>query len=128
MSIGARVFIICLGIFIFGFVFELVRRKSFREDLSILWFVVAFFIVIGAFADFLINPLAKLLGIGYPPIMILVLLFVLLILALLYFSVVISDLKSRLKELTQKTAFLEHELRSLRKVNAAQPQPPLQGD
>ncbi|KJU86631.1 conserved hypothetical protein, membrane [Candidatus Magnetobacterium bavaricum] len=121
MSLGARIFIICLGIFIFGLVFELVRRKRFREELSILWFVVAFCIIAGAFSDILINPLAKLLGIGYPPIMILVLLVVLLILSLLYFSVVISDLKGRLKELTQKTAFLEYELKSVKKNSQKKP-------
>ncbi len=117
MSPGARIFIICLGIFIFGLVFELVRRKSFREELSILWFAVAVCIVMGAFSDILINPLAQMLGIGYPPIMVLVLLVVLLILSLLYFSVVISDLKGRLKELTQKTAFLEYELKSVKKAS-----------
>ncbi|MBF0539195.1 MAG: DUF2304 domain-containing protein [Nitrospirae bacterium] len=116
MSFRARVFIICLGIFIFGFVFELVRRKRFREELSILWFTVALCIIVGAFSDILINPIARILGIGYPPIMSLVLIVVLLILSLLYFSVVISDLKGRLKELTQKTALLEYELKSAKKA------------
>ncbi|MBF0319342.1 MAG: DUF2304 domain-containing protein [Nitrospirae bacterium] len=110
MSFGTRVLIILTGLFVFFIIFELVRRKKFREDLSILWFAVGFLIICGAFADTLINALARFLGVGYPPIMIIIFLILILIVSLMYFSMLISELKSRIKELTQKIAFIEYEL------------------
>ncbi|MBF0459007.1 MAG: DUF2304 domain-containing protein [Nitrospirae bacterium] len=110
MSLGARLFIILTGLFIFFIIFELVRRRKFREDLSILWFAVGLIIIAGAFADKLINALARFLGIGYPPIIIIIFLMLILTVSLMYFSLLISELKSRIKELTQKLAFIEYEL------------------
>lgn len=110
MSPGARVFIIMTGLLIFFIIFELVRRRKFREDLSILWFAVGLIIIAGAFSDTLINQLARFLGIGYPPIIIIIFLILILIVSLMYFSLLISELKSRIKELTQKLAFIEYEL------------------
>ncbi len=110
MSLGARIFIIVTGLLIFFIIFELVRRRRFREDLSILWFVVSLIIIGGAFADTFINSLARFLGVGYPPIVIIIFLILILIVSLMYFSMLISELKSRIKELTQKLAFIEYEL------------------
>ncbi|MCG6552168.1 MAG: DUF2304 domain-containing protein [Candidatus Magnetominusculus sp. LBB02] len=114
MSLGARVFIILTGLLIFFFIFELVRRRRFREDLSILWFVVSLLIIAGAGADRYVNAVAHFLGVGYPPILIIIFLILILIVALMYFSMMISELKSKIKELTQKLAFLEYELNNKR--------------
>lgn len=110
MSLGARSFILLLGFLIFMLTFELVRRKRFREELSILWFFVAVLVAGGAFADIIINPFAQILGIGYPPIIIIVFLIIILITAVMFFSVVISDLKGKVKEINQKLAYLEFEM------------------
>ncbi|MBF0487725.1 MAG: DUF2304 domain-containing protein [Nitrospirae bacterium] len=110
MSFGARAFIILTGLLVVVIIFELVRRKKFREDLSILWFAVGFLIIGGAFADTLVNSLARMLGVGYPPVIIITFLILILIVSLMYFSLLISELKSRIKELTQKVAFIEYEL------------------
>ncbi|KJR41865.1 membrane protein [Candidatus Magnetoovum chiemensis] len=110
MSAGSRVFIIILGMAILIFTFELVRKHKFREELSLLWFFFGFLVIAGSFADRLLDPFARYLLIGYPPVIIIVFLLVLLVAALLYFSMIISDLKVKIKELTQKVAFLEHEI------------------
>ncbi|QWR77454.1 DUF2304 domain-containing protein [Candidatus Magnetomonas plexicatena] len=112
MSTGSRVLIVVLGVVLFTIIFELVRRRKFREEHSLLWFVVSVCIISGAFLDNIVNRMATFLGVGYPPIIVLVILTVLLILSLMYFSIIISDLKGKIKELNQKIAFLEYEIKN----------------
>lgn len=107
MSAGIRILLFGLGVILFFAIFELVRRKRFREELSIAWFAVAIALIASTFADRIIDPLAKRLGIGYPPALVFAWIIFCLILALLYFSSVISDLKGKIKELSQKIALLE---------------------
>lgn len=116
MSIGIRLIIIGLGLVLFVIIFELVRRKKFREELSIIWFIVSIAIIASSVADKIIDPLARILGIGYPPALVFIWVIFFLLLALLYFSMIISDLKSKLKELSQKVALLEHEISRNKRV------------
>ncbi len=110
MSAGIRIILLGMGVILFIAIFELVRRKRFREELSIAWFAVAIALMAGSVADKIIDPFAKILGIGYPPALVFAWIIFCLVLALLYFSSVISDLKGKIKELSQKIALLESEL------------------
>ncbi len=110
MSLGMRLILFVFGIALFSITFELVRRNRFREELSIAWFVVSILILASTGADVMIDPLAKRIGIGYPPTLVFAWIIFCLIIALLYFSAVISDLKGKLKELSQKIAIMEFEM------------------
>lgn len=95
---------------LFMLIFELVRRQRLREELSITWFAVGILLMMGSVADLIIDPFAKKLGIGYPPALVFVWILFCLIIALLYFSAVISDLKGKIKELSQKISLIEYEI------------------
>lgn len=110
MGISIRIFILLTGIFLFIVILELVRRRKFREELSLIWLIIGFGLILSSFADRIIDPLAFRLGISYPPVLILLVIFFLLVLAMLYFSIVVSDLKSKNKELSQKIALMEYKL------------------
>jgi len=110
MPIAARLIILSVGIALFIAVFELVRKKKFREELSIIWLFFAFTIAAGSVIDLIVDPLARKLHIAYPPALAFMVISIVLIIALLYFSVVTSDLKSRVKELIQRIALLEFEI------------------
>lgn len=110
MSFGIRAMIFGLGLLLFIIILELVRREKFREELSLAWFAVGIMLMASSVADKIIDPLARLLGIGYPPVLVFVWIIFCLILAMLYFSTVISDLKGKLKEISQKVALLEFEV------------------
>jgi len=112
MSAGIRIIILSLGLILFAVVFELVRRKRFREELSIAWFAIAIALMASSVGDKIIDPFAKSIGIGYPPALVFAWIIFCLILALLYFSSVISDLKGKIKELSQKIALMELEIDS----------------
>jgi len=115
MSLGMRIVIFVIGISLFLTILELVRKKRFREELSLVWLFIGFGMILSSVADFVIDPLAFRLGIGYPPALVFIGIFFLLVLIVLYFSVVVSDLKGRNKELSQKMALMEFRLGTLRK-------------
>ncbi|MHB8881369.1 MAG: DUF2304 domain-containing protein [Thermodesulfovibrionales bacterium] len=121
MSIGMRLMIVALGVILFFIVFELVRRNKFREELSIIWFAVSILLVAGSMADLVIDPFAKKIGIGYPPALVFAWMIFCLIIALIYFSTVISDLKGKIKELSQKTALMEFEMEKRHKEKKEDP-------
>jgi len=110
MPIAARIIILSAGIVLFIAVFELVRKKKFREELSIIWLFFALTIAAGSVIDLIVDPLARKLHIAYPPALAFLVISIVLIISMLYFSVVTSELKSRVKELTQRIAILEFEV------------------
>jgi tellurite resistance protein TehA-like permease len=110
VPLGIRITLFVFGIILFAIIFELVRRRRFREEMSIAWFGVAIALMASSAADKVIDPVAKSLHIGYPPALVFAWIIFCLILALLYFSSVISDLKGKIKELSQKIALMELEI------------------
>ena len=110
MPFGMRVIIFGMGMILFGIIFELVRRVKFREELSIAWFAVSILLMASSVGDLIVDPLARRLHIGYPPALIGTWIIFCLVIALLYFSAVISDLKGKIKELSQKVALMEMEM------------------
>ncbi|HXX53532.1 MAG TPA: DUF2304 domain-containing protein [Thermodesulfovibrionales bacterium] len=114
MPFGMRIMIFVTGFFLFFAILELVRRRKFREELSLVWLLIGFGMILTSIADFVIDPIAIRLGISYPPSLVFMVIFFLLVLVVLYFSVVISDLKGRDKELSQKIALMEYRLNTLR--------------
>jgi hypothetical protein len=113
MPFGMRVIIFAMGLTLFGIIFELVRRGKFRQELSIAWFAVGILLMVSSVGDrLLVDPLARKLHIGYPPVLVGTWILFGLIIALLYFSAVISDLKGKIKELSQKIALMELEMTS----------------
>ncbi len=112
MPLAARIVILISGLSLFVIVFELVRKRKFREELSVIWLFFALIITSGSFIDLVIDPLAKTLNIGYPPAFAFLLISIVFVVALLYFSLVTSDLKSKVKELTQQVSLMEYEIRN----------------
>ncbi len=113
MALSIRIVLLIIGISLFITIMELVRRKKFREELSLVWLVIGFGLILASFADFVIDPLAGRLHVSYPPMLVFVVVFFFFLLVLLYFSAVVSDLKSKNKELSQKIALMEYKLGKL---------------
>src|SRR4030043_93921 len=72
MALSIRVFIFLIGSFLFIMIFELVRRRKFREELSVIWLVIGIGLILSSFADLIIDPLAHRMGISYPPVLVFV--------------------------------------------------------
>ena len=97
-----------------GGVLELVRSRKLVEQYSLLWiFTAAILLVLSCWRG-LLDRLALLVGIHYPPSALFLVGFGFFLILLLHFSLVLSELSKRTKKLAQEIALLREELRSAR--------------
>lgn len=95
-------------------ILEMVRRRSLREEYSLLWLGTAFAMIIVSVWRDLLHGLSSLVGIAYPPNLLFLLASGFMGLLLLYFSTVITRLTQENKEIAQEVALLRYEVESLR--------------
>ncbi len=102
-----------------GFVLELVRRKKLAEGYSLLWLLTSIVLLILSLWRELLDVLAGLVGIFYPPAALFVVGFGFVLLILLQFSVVVSSLSAENRGLSQKLAIMDWRLRQLEDQTSA---------
>jgi hypothetical protein len=95
-----------IGLGIFVFVFDLVRRGKLREDFSAFWFAIASAILILVAFPGILNRLAALCGVEKPSNMLFVLGIVFLLGVNVYQSARLSTALKQLKDLAQSVALL----------------------
>ena len=92
------------------FILELIRRKRLKEEFAVLWLGMGIvFLVISVFRK-LLDKFSELVGIGYPPAALFLILIMGLAVILIHFSVAISRLKEENKKLAQELGLLRKEL------------------
>lgn len=96
-----------------GIVLELVRRRRMAEGYSLLWLLTALALVVLSLWRDLLDILAQMIGIFYPPTALFVVGFGFLILILLQFSLVITRLSAENKQLAQQLGILKWKLEQL---------------
>jgi hypothetical protein len=87
-------------------VIEMVRRRQLAESYSLLWLVTALALLILSAWRSLLDVLAHMVGIFYPPAALFLVGFGFLLLILLQFSAVITRLTRQNRELAQEVALL----------------------
>lgn len=123
MPIRNKVVALVFGIGMLIIIIDLVRRRKLREEYSWLWLMTGAGILILSLWFDLLKWITHLVGAITPSSTIFLFAFLFLIFISLHFSVVISKITDRNKELAQRYALLEIELRELKKKKA----PPEQG-
>jgi hypothetical protein len=89
------------------FILELIRRRRLREEFAILWLAMgAVFLCLSIFRG-LLDKFSYLIGIGYPPAALFLILIMGLMLILIHFSTAISELKETQKKLVQEIGLLK---------------------
>jgi hypothetical protein len=104
-------------------VFELLRRRRLIERYALIWLGSAVVLLGLAVWKGLLDRLADLMGIAYPPNALFMIAFGFVLVLLLHFSLAISRLSNETKVLAQVVARLDRELRELRGRSAAEPTP-----
>ena len=95
-------------------VLELVRRRKLTEEYSLIWFLCATALLGFSLWRDALHLAARLLGIYYPPaVLILVLVFFVFIVSL-YFSVVVSRQRQQIERMVEDLALLDRDVRDLR--------------
>src|SRR5512147_2251594 len=102
-------------------VVELIRRGKLKERYSLLWLLAGGVLLFLSSSRGVLDSIARLLGIFYPPSFLFLLAFFFLLLITLHFSVVISGLTEKNKKLAQELALLRREMEDALKRGAERP-------
>ena len=116
MLIKIQLIIGVLSVILLFITFELIRKERLRVEYSLLWLFTGVAILVFSLRPefFLSQFFAKITGLFYLSAVVMIA-FVFLLLIVLHFSVVISKLTDRNKELAQRHALLELEFKEFRK-------------
>jgi hypothetical protein len=118
MPLSTQIAAIAFALFVFGAVFEMVRRRLLHERYAILWLVAAFVLFLLAAWTPLLRGLCSAVGIATPSNAFFVVAFAFLLLLVLHFSVVVSRLSDETRVLAQRLALLEGQLQTADNVSA----------
>ena len=102
---------VALALAILAVILELVRRRQLREEYSLLWIITGALLLLLAVHYGLLLWLTRQVGAALPTSTLFFGGLIFLILVSLQFSVRLSTMTRRIKDLNQRLAFLEHELR-----------------
>jgi hypothetical protein len=97
-----QIFSIFFSLFIFLFIFGLVKNRKMKEEYSILWFVMSLFLLYMSLDRFAIDRIGQLVGVVYPPSVLMLMTTGFTFLLLIHLSVVISRLSEQNNELIQE--------------------------
>ncbi len=89
-----------------------VRREHIRVEYSVSWLIAATILMIVSFSRTLVIWLAEMMGIQYPPLVVIVFMFGVFLVVLYRFSLRISELKDNNIALAQRLAILEYQYKS----------------
>jgi hypothetical protein len=95
-------FSIIFSLFIFFFIFSLVKNRRVKEEYSILWFAMSLFLLYMSFDRRAIDRLGEMVGVAYPPSVLTLMTTGFTFLLLIHITVVISRLSEENKELIQE--------------------------
>lgn len=111
-----RVQIVALtvSVLLLAVVLELVRRRKLTEEYSFLWILSSAALVALSIRRDVLDAAASWLGVFYPPMVLLMLLIVMVFVASLCFSVIVSRQRQQIERLIEETAILSAELREER--------------
>lgn len=95
---------------------ELIRRGRLKERYSLLWLAAGTVLLVLSLSRSLLESIAKLVGIYYPPSLLFLVAFVFLLMITLHFSAVLSGLAEKNKHLAQEVALLRQALDELKRA------------
>ncbi len=104
-----------LGLLTAGIIIYLIRRDSLSANYVIWWFMVAAGLIFVGFFPKVVNYFGRALGVGYPPIILIVFSWCMVLIKLLFMDIDRSRQQRRIKVLTQRLAIYEQSLEQERK-------------
>ena len=102
-----------LSLALIALVLTSVRRAHIRVEYSVSWLTAGVVLLIVSRSSALLQWMADVLGLGEPPVAVIMLVFVVFLVVFFRFSVIISNLKDANIALTQRLAILEYRLQAL---------------
>ena len=110
---------VSFSIVLLAIVLELVRRRRLTEEHSLIWIAGSLTLLILSVWRNVLDVAARVVGVYYPPALLLLALTGFVCLVSLYFSVVISRQRQDIERMVEELALLEVEVRRLRESGGA---------
>lgn len=104
---------IAASVLLLAAVGDLVRRRKLTEEHSLIWIAVAVVLLLLSLSRNVLHVAARLVGIHYPPALLLLALTAFVFLVSLYFSVVISRQRQQIERLIEDLALLDAHVRAM---------------
>jgi hypothetical protein len=105
------IFAAIAAIFLLALIFELIRSRRLQERYALLWLATGGVILFFSLWRGALGRFADLVGIAYPPSALFVVASLFILIVLLHYSTVISELSERNLALAQRLALLEQQLK-----------------
>jgi hypothetical protein len=105
---------VSFALVLLGTVLELVRRRKLTEEHSLIWIAGALVLLVLSVWRNLLDVGARVVGVYYPPALLLLALAGFVLVVSLYFSVVISRQRQDIERIVEELALVEAEVRGLR--------------
>lgn len=100
-------------------VLELVRRRRLTEEYSFIWIVSACALLALSLWRNLLDLTAAVLGVHYPPAVLLLVLTFFVVIVSLYFSIVVSRQRRQIEKIVEEIALLDADVRAVKAGIAA---------
>ena len=104
---------IAVSLFLFVYVFNLIRRQKIRDEYSLIWFAVALFFLVISISRPLIDTIAAFLGIEYGPAALFLIIITVVLWVLIRFSMLLSEHENKVRTLIQEHAILKERLETI---------------
>ena len=104
------IFAAIASILLLAVIFELIRSRRLQERYALLWMATGAVLLVFALWRDGLNVLANTVGLAYPPSALFLLASLFVLVVLLHYSTVISELAERNLMLAQRIALLEQKL------------------
>jgi hypothetical protein len=105
------IFAAIASILLLAVIFELIRSRRLQERYALLWMATGVVLLVFALWRDALGVLARTVGIAYPPSALFLLASLFILVVLLHYSTVISELAERNLMLAQRIALLEQKVK-----------------
>lgn len=106
MNFKVQVISIVASVAVMAFVFQLIRKRKVREEYAILWFLASLALIVVSAWRGSLDVAARLLGVAYPPSVLLLAAIGLGFAAAIHFSISLTRLSEQNVRLAQDLALL----------------------
>jgi hypothetical protein len=118
MTPNQQVFALIVCVLVFAITFNMVRKRSLREEYSVLWLTTSLLMFVLVLKYNWLVTLTALVGAALPTTTLFIGGLVFLVLIAVQFSIKLSTFSTQLKNLAQENALLRSDLEQLRTLNS----------
>ncbi len=115
LNIKAEIFLIIIAVFFSLFIFRQLKKKRLDEKYTLLWLLIAVLIIALPILSPVLDKIAFLFGFYYPPNLLFVIVILVFLVKILYYSMELTKLNRQNHLFAQELAIQGNEIKKLKK-------------